>query len=273
MIRVLVMIAVTGFLVSLVTLSAAVGIGGPKILEHGGWSWGPNVHWSTGHPDHGFGLQFNHGSDRDAGPQATREMTWSGGDLLEVDIPADVRYVQTTGPAKLTVTGPREVVADVVVDHGRIDFAHNRAHWSNLTVVLSAPGVNRFDMTGSGKLDISGYRQDKLTLDLSGDSQVTVKGEARTLDLQVSGSSESDLSGLKLKDATVEIDGSGDTTIAPTDSAKLDISGSGEVTLLTNPARLESNISGSGEIHHGGPSADAPPAPPATPGAGPKTKT
>jgi len=269
MIRVLVMIAVTGFLVSLVTLSAAVGIGGPKVLEHGGWSFGPNNHFFF---DSREWNGHRHGHDRaDDGPQTSRDLAWSGGDLLGVDIPADVQYVQATGPAKLTVTGSRDVVADVVVDRGRIDFAHDRGHWSNLTIVLSAPGVNRFEMTGSGKLDISGYRQDKLTLDLSGDSQVTVKGEARTLNLQVSGSSESDLSGLKLKDATVEIDGSGDTTIAPTDSAKLDISGSGEVTLLTNPARLESNISGSGEIHHGSAPADTPslPAPPT----GPKTKT
>jgi hypothetical protein len=45
MIRVLVMIAVTGFLVSLVTMSAAVGIGGPKLLEHGSWWFGPNGHF------------------------------------------------------------------------------------------------------------------------------------------------------------------------------------------------------------------------------------
>ncbi|HEX2800897.1 MAG TPA: DUF2807 domain-containing protein, partial [Phenylobacterium sp.] len=235
-------------------------------LEHGGWSFGPNSHFFF---DSREWNGHRRGHDRtDDGPQTSRDLAWGGGDLLGVDIPADVQYVQATGPAKLTVTGSRDVVADVVVDRGRIDFAHDRGHWSNLTIVLSAPGVNRFEMTGSGKLDISGYRQDRLTLDLSGNSQVTVKGEARTLDLQMSGSAESDLSGLKLKDATVAIDGAGDATIAPTDSAKVDISGSGEVTLLTNPARLESNISGSGEIHHGAP-VDTHPATPA----GPKTRT
>ena len=38
MIRVLVMIAVTGFLVSVVTLSTAVAIGGPELFTDSAWN-------------------------------------------------------------------------------------------------------------------------------------------------------------------------------------------------------------------------------------------
>ncbi|MGZ6049494.1 MAG: hypothetical protein ACXWKN_13950, partial [Phenylobacterium sp.] len=89
MIRVLVMIAVAGFLVSVVSLSSAVAIGGPELFTDGVWNrwfdgngnWGWNDDWGD--------RRWRHG--RDGGPQTTRDLAWSGGDSLEVDIPADVR--------------------------------------------------------------------------------------------------------------------------------------------------------------------------------------
>ncbi|MBS0332048.1 MAG: hypothetical protein JSS35_04725, partial [Proteobacteria bacterium] len=64
MIRVLVMIAVAGFLVSVVTLSSAVAIGGPDLLTDGFWRM------NDGH----FGWTFDtdddgHGHHRDSGPE------------------------------------------------------------------------------------------------------------------------------------------------------------------------------------------------------------
>ena len=88
MIRVLVMIAVAGFLVSVVTLSTAVAIGGPELITDGvwnrwadfGWNW-DDADWS----DHG-----RHRRPRRRGPQTTRDLAWTGGDTLDVDVPADV---------------------------------------------------------------------------------------------------------------------------------------------------------------------------------------
>ena len=51
-----------------------------------------------------------------------------------------------------------------------------------------------------------------------------------------------DLGELKAKSAEVDIQGSGTAKLAPTDAADIDISGSGDVTLLTHPPKLESNI-------------------------------
>jgi hypothetical protein len=93
------------------------------------------------------------------------------------------------------------------------------------------------------------YRQDSLGLDLSGDADVTATGEAKAIDLSISGSANANLGDVKARTANVDIEGSGDATLAPIDAAKIDISGSGDVTLLTHPPRLESNVSGSGTIH------------------------
>jgi hypothetical protein len=259
MIRVLVMIAVTGFLVSVVTLSTAVALGGPDILTDNAWNgWG---RWSW----HDGGDWADRG--RDSGPQATREIAWTGGDTLDVDVPAEITYTQAPGPGKLTVTGPQRALDNLVLDNGHLHYARGRRHRGELTVVMTAPGVSRFDLAGSAKLEIHDYKQDRLSLDLAGDGAVTATGETRMLALTIAGSGETDLSRLKVTDADVQIDGSGEATLAPTGAANVDIAGSGEVTLLTRPAKLESNVSGSGVLHQSQAATDAPalaPPPPAT---------
>jgi len=266
MIRVLVMIAVTGFLVSVVTLSTAVAIGGPDLLANAAWGrWGGDGDWNWNDHHHRWG----HHRWADEGPQATREMAWTGGDTLEIDVPAEVTYSQAPGPGKLTVTGPKEAVDALQIDGGQLRFSGDRHHWADLTIAMTAPAVTRFDLHGSSKLAIEGYKQDKLNLDVSGNADVSAKGEAKALELTISGSSDTDLSGLKLENADVDITGAGQATLAPTGSANLNISGSGDVTLLTRPARLESNVTGSGSVHQND-AATASPSPAPAPGPAPK---
>lgn len=263
MIRVLVIIAVTGFLVSVVCLSAAVGIAGPEAIARGAWSWSPDGHWNFGRDDDGWGTHV-HGRDREGdGATTTREVAWTGGDSLDIDLPANVKYTQTSGPAKLIITGPRDAVADVEVEDGQVRYSHDRDRDSDLTIVMTAPSVSRFEMNGDGKLAIADYGQDRLTIDLSGDSDVSAEGQAKAIDLSISGSANADLGRLKARAAKVDIKGSGDAIVAPTDAAKIDISGSGDVTLLTDPAKLESSVSGSGGVRRGElPSTASSPAPP-----------
>jgi hypothetical protein len=272
MVRVLVMIAVTGFFVSLVTLSVAVAIGGPAMFEDAMWrgGWGP--HWS--HHGDWQGARWDDRWERrhGGGPETTRDLTWSGGDSLSIDVPADVQYTQ--GPvAKVTVSGPQRDLDDLEIDGGRLAWARGRHHmgFGNLDVVMTAPSVTRFEINGSGKLAVANYKQDRLDLRISGNGDATVTGETGALGLNVSGSGDADLGGLKAKSAEVDISGSGDAKLAPSDSARIDISGSGDVTLLTHPAQLSTHISGSGDLHQEAAEAAPPPAQPAAP-APPKKK-
>lgn len=269
MIRVLVLIAIVGFFVSVVTISTAIGIGGPDVLSHAGWGWGRwawNGDWDWDSHDRGRWRHY------DGGPQTTRDFAWTGGDSLEIDVPADVQYTQ--GPtAKLTVTGPERALSDLIVSDGHIRYDHRHRHgWSDLTIVMTAPSVQRFEIHGSGKLAIAGYSQDRLELDISGNAEVSASGATRDIKVDVSGSGDADLSALKAKSADVEISGSGQARLAPTDAARVDISGSGDVTLLSHPPKLETHVSGSGTLNRedgvaapAQPEAPAAPAPPAPP--------
>ncbi len=267
MIRVLLMIAVAGFVLSVGALSAAVAIGGPDAIARGGW-WIADGRWG-GHNE------WNWDSESDStgsGVQATRTLDWSGADSLDIELPADVRYVQADGPATVTVAGSQRAVSGVVVEGDSIRYGHaSHGHHRKVSIVVRAPNIQRFDLSGRSTLAIEGYRQPRLALHVSGAADVTATGQADEVEVDISGRGDVDLGQLKTRGAEVEISGDGDATLAPTDWARLDISGTGDVRLLTRPARLETDISGAGKVREVGPEPSPSPSPSASPSPAPKS--
>lgn len=256
MIRTLLIIAGAGLVLAIAGLGGAAAIGGHD-LSRNGWSW-------TIDDRAGDGIRF----ERNDGPRpadAVRNIAWTGSDSIEARMPVDLTYRQGAS-AGIVVTGPQDLVDRVVAEGGVIRFDHrgDRSErvtfslrdgdfeaWSDqdrLRVTVTAPGVNRFSLHGSGDLSIEGYDQDSLTIAVNGSSDVSAVGRVRALTLDVSGSGSADLERLVTTDAVVSISGSGEADIAPTGQARIDVSGSGDVTLHTRPADLVSKVSGSGSV-------------------------
>jgi hypothetical protein len=269
MIRVLAMIAVAGFVLSVGCIAAAVAIGGPDAVARAGWGfadgrdWGV---WSRDDRDHWRG----HRRDSrwvDGGDPTTRTLAWSGSDRLDLDVTADVRYIQTPGgPGVVEVTGPGRAVAELEIAGDTIRYADGASGLGRpkLTIIVRAPNIARFDVGGVNSLEVEGYRQPRLSLDVSGDGEATVAGETDELRLEVAGNGEADLGRLKTKRADVEASGASDVTIAPSDWARLEVSGMGDIRLLTRPAQLETDISGAGKVRQDSAASEgAPPTPPA----------
>lgn len=253
MIRALVLIAAVGLALCVATLMSALAIAGPDAFSRGGWEW------VRGH--HDWDADDNEVPD-DA--SETRTFTWIGGNTLEVRAPAEVRYVQKAGPASLTISGPARLLDRVRIEEGGQIRASSR-HWGRggLRIVLTAPDVSNFRLSGANKLTIEDYDQDTLSVKVSGASEVDVAGQTRAVSLDISGAGDADLGRLKAREAEVEISGAGEATIAPTERARLAISGMGEIELLTRPGQLETDISGAGRIRQPPASAPAPTSAPA----------
>jgi len=245
MIRALVIVAVAGFLTSVVCITAAIAIGGPDAVARSAWSWDWSDNW--GHGPHHFGVW----REEAAGPRVQRDFPWSG-DRLEVNAPARIDYVQAPGPAKLTISGSREMLDQVRVDAGQITLASGLPRWSELRITLTAPNVTRFQLNGANRLNITGYKQDQLILGATGHADIRAQGETRSVKLDVSGAGEADLSDLKTARADIDISGAGSATVAPSDWARVAISGMGDVNLLTRPKSLETHVSGAGRIRQPG---------------------
>lgn len=252
MMRVLVMIAVSGFLLCVVCISGAVAIGGPDAIERGVWNWGSDGDWDW-HWSGGRSIGHHHFDDGRRGPQETRTLTWTGGDTLDVSAPADVTFTQTSGPASVTVSGPSDAVDAMDFSDGRLESDnHHLWRFGHVKVVMSAPNVSNFILSGAGRLDIEGYNRDDLSIDVSGAGDIRANGTAKHVKLAISGTGAADASGLKNEAANVDISGMGHARIAPTAEAHIDVSGIGDVTLLSKPPVVESHISGMGHVNREG---------------------
>jgi hypothetical protein len=262
MTRTLVLIAFAGFVLAVACIAGAIALGGSALAHH---HWGRHwvVDWDDHHGDWS-GAKAGGSSDSSA---ATREIAWPGGDKIEFDVPGDVQYTQAAGPAKLVITGPKDELDHIELSDGRLKLDDDDDDFDGrIGVVMTAPDVRHFAIDGDNSLAIHGYDQDDLSVDVSGHGTVNAKGRTRALSLDISGDGAVDMSGLAAQSAQTDISGSGRASIAPSDQANLDISGSGEIDLLTRPARVNSDVSGSGRIVEGaGPAASPTPAPPPAP--------
>ena len=249
MIRTLLIIAGAALVLAIASLSGAAGLVA-RDLDRNGGSW---VFHDVIRIESVAG---------ERGPDVSRTLAWTGGDRLSVNLPADVTFVQ--GPESgVVITGPQAIVDRVQIKDGRITadgpdeitvrwWAGGFSAWNerdNLKIVVTAPSITRFDLSGSGSLTLQAYDQPSLSIDISGSGDVTATGKTASVDLNIAGSGEADLADLTTTDATVGISGSGEARVAPTGTARLSIAGSGDITLTTRPAKLESNVSGSGDIH------------------------
>lgn len=265
MTRTLVLISAASFVLAVACLSGAAALGWHGLRHHhwGPWGNGWNIHVRD---DNGQDVWVGRHADGADGAQTTREIAWTGGDRLDLDVGADVTFTQGgPGQGKLVITGPAGAVQNLELSGSHLQFANDTDYSGPLKVTMTAPNVKSFAINGSGNLAINNYDQDDLDLDVSGSGNVTAKGKARALKLDISGSGDVDAGGLTATSADADISGSGKASIAPTDAADLHISGDGEIDLMSHPAHVSSDVSGSGHIVEGGPAAPASPAPPTPP--------
>lgn len=197
-------------------------------------------------------------------PSVDRTFAWTGKDQLTIDLPVDVVFVQGA-EAKIVASGPKSYVDRLRVDGGRVtldggdDLDHDsltidatglriESDSNRVRITVIAPDVTKFDIRGSGDLDIRKYDHPTFAVSVSGSGDVDASGRVQTLTVENSGSGYVNLTDLKGQDAVVAVSGSGGGAIFATGKAKIDISGSGDVELRTEPKSVSSEITGSGEV-------------------------
>ena len=249
MIRTLLIITGASLVLCAAAFAGAAALGGNDLARHG-WSWTFRDH-SDGHDE---SVRFERA---DAGPAVTRTLAWTGSDRLDIEVNAEVTYIQGD-EASVVVSGPRNRVEGLRLDGGRLTYNDDDNvdvvvfGWHNsapLRITVTAPSIRSFDLSSSGELSIRDYDQPSLFIGVSGSGEVEASGRTDTLELDIAGSGEADLSGLDTRDADVEISGSGEAAVGPTGAARISISGSGDVDLTRRPASLTQSISGSGDVH------------------------
>jgi hypothetical protein len=111
--------------------------------------------------------------------------------------------------------------------------------------------TGNIDLSGGSNIDLGHVDQEELKITISGSGSVTAEGKVNRLILDIPGSGHAKLGKLAARSVSVMMMGSGTAIVAPREELKATIMGSGDVHVLTRPARIERSIMGSGHIIEG----------------------
>jgi hypothetical protein len=250
--KLLVVMAVAA-LVSVVSFSVLAAMGGFPPASWGPQGWGPD------------GPPWNN-RRRDAGPEVTRTLPYSGSDRLEVSLPAEITVTQGAEP-RFTITGPQNIIDDLQLEDGVLEGRYGPAYrhrWprhyrGRLRIDVVTPNTHEFHLAGAQKLSIRNFDQDSLILHIAGAADVDAQGRARRLEAHIAGAGHLDMGSLPVQDAEVSIAGAGDAQLDARNSSEVSISGAGHVQFRCRPARSEAHTSGFGGVGYGESCTDLPP--------------
>ena len=145
----------------------------------------------------------------------------------------------TNSQAKVTITMPDSLTAVTLSGSGEINL--NSAFKDFKSAILLGSG----NIKANQSLNISA-----LSASILGSGNIVAKGNVNTLTALLSGSGNLMFSGMNATSANCSITGSGNISVAVSNSLKATISGSGNIIYTGSPVNIESTVTGSGKVIH-----------------------
>ncbi len=232
MVRTLGWIAAGGLGVGVVFLSLAYATGGSD-LRRG--------------IDFGLDMPFARSCEKNGATASERRLKWEGDDTVNISGFATVHYRGGEGDEVIVRGGPG-VVANVEVHGSRITLNCRGAGSHAVDITLPGRVFRKIHLSGSGKAFLENVSQADLSLAIAGSGSLRAQGSVDRLTVSIAGSGGANLGDLAVKQLTLKVSGSGNIEAAPKDVADINVSGSGDVRLLTRPGQLRSHVAGSGRI-------------------------
>jgi hypothetical protein len=193
------------------------------------------------------GLFAAHACGGDGSGPSERRLVWTGGDSIDIALPARVHLRSGEGN-DILLRGARDVIDRIELRGSRLLLDCRSLSSPSIEITLPGKAFRRINVAGSAKLDMENLDQPELAINITGSGSVHGQGSVDRLSIKVSGSGDASLADLAMKQLTLKISGSGNVEAGPKDEADISISGSGNIRLLTRPPTLRTHVSGSGRI-------------------------
>ena len=133
------------------------------------------------------------------------------------------------------------------VTGGKLVLDSTRSLPPEKEVQVTASELKVIRVTSSADVTVENYAGDHLRIEILGSGDVTVQGQADSVEVRLGGSGDVRLRELKVRAADVTVAGSGDVYVGPADELKISLMGSGDVHYSGSP-KLTKNILGSGDV-------------------------
>jgi len=233
------------------------------------------------------------GPETGTGKVVTREFDFSDFTNVEVACCFNVNIVRSDSYS-VTVTSNESLFDHIVVDKSgnTLKISVKPFHFHTrptLSAHVTMPMLNKLRLSAAAKCCISGFSsQERLSLNLSGASNLNIdieadrtkveisgasrlqgnmklgdaeftlsgasrmelKGSARDVDLNAWGASRLELAGYALRDAKVDLKGASQATVSVSRKLDLDISGSSRLSYSGSPTMSSVKVSGASTLTH-----------------------
>ena len=175
---------------------------------------------------------------------------------------ADFKTIEVGGIFEVEVTAQKEFSVEVEADDNLLQYIKTEVHNGTLEIStekrispkerirvrISAPNIERLEVSGASKLSLANVKNDALRVDASGASKIKVDGETRNLEVELSGASRLDAENLKAENVSVDGSGASSASVNVSGDLKADLSGASKVTYSGNPRNLEKSTSGASSV-------------------------
>jgi hypothetical protein len=231
MIKKLLIVAISGAMLALISIGGAVAIGGPDLRGA----------FREGH--------FVWDSDEYSGPVAKKEFAFDASKPLEIALPLDMHFTRGD-TVSMIVEGPKKAIDDLVYEDGELKLRGSHHLSDSIKVTITAPELPALEISGPANIEIEDLRQSEFNLSMAGAGNIEASGKVERLAVEASGAGNVDLTDLEAVDAEIDIAGLGNADINASGKVVASIAGAGNVTLHQKPRELDSDIAGLGNVDH-----------------------
>lgn len=117
-----------------------------------------------------------------------------------------------------------------------------------IKIRITAPNVDKLDVSGVANVTLSGVKNDTLNVSSSGASKITVSGDTSQLNVDVSGATKVLAEQLKAVNASIEASGASYVGVSVTGELNSDISGASKVEYTGTPSNVVTKKSGASRV-------------------------
>jgi hypothetical protein len=154
-------------------------------------------------------------------------------------------------PVNLEIEGDDNILPLITTEvSNNVLYIKSRQNYSvhePISLRISVPNLDGATVSGAGKLDITGIKNEKFELDSSGAPSIKIAGDTKVVDIDTSGAARIDAHKLHASRAIVDSKGVSKIDIAAKDQLDVTISGPSHVTYEGDPV-VNKTVHGPGSV-------------------------